>query len=36
MWSIPNYYLYILVHFQDLGDKKKSHRAFNNDAMSQM
>ena len=36
MWSIPNYYLYILEHFQVLGDKKKSHRASNNNAMSQM
>ena len=36
MWSIPNQYLYILEHFQVLGDKKNSHRPFNNDAMSQM
>ena len=28
--------IYILEHFQVLGDKKKSHRAFTNDAMSQM
>ena len=25
-----------MEHFQVLGDKKKLHRAFNNDAMSQM
>ena len=25
-----------MEHFQDLGEKKKSHRAFHNDVMSQM
>ena len=25
-----------MEHFQDLGDKKKSHRTFHNDVMSQM
>ena len=29
-------FIYILEHFQVLGDKEKSHRVFNNDAISQM